>query len=396
MTTRLAGQSTRFLPFNRGHDGWAPGNPPNPDGHRTALPVGAGLAARRLARPARTGSSTSSRHRRARRQRSRAVIFPRYHQWDAVLRARRPTRATHGAGHDYLVQHSAGSGKSNTIAWLAHRLSTLHDADDAQGVRQGRRDHRPASCSTGSCRTRSTSSSTRTGVVAKIDKDSAQLADGAGRRAGARSSSPRCRSSRSCSTRSAELPAAPLRGDRRRGALVADRRGGEGPASRRSARRAEQELDSGRGRGREADGRADDPSRTRSPGASRRAGRQPNLSFFAFTATPKAQTLELFGTLRRRTARYEPFHLYSMRQAIEEGFILDVLANYTTYQTLLADREGDRRRPRRTTRRKAQARDRPVRRRCTRTTSRRRPRSSSSTSARTRATRSAARPRRWS
>ena len=62
-------------------------------------------------------------------------------------------------------------------------------------------------------------------------------------------------------------------------------------------------------------------------------GRQSNLSFFAFTATPKARTLELFGTWHQDTGKFEPFHLYSMRQAIEEGFILDVLANYTTYQT---------------------------------------------------------------
>ena len=125
-------------------------------------------------------------------------------------------------------------------------------------------------------------------------------------------------------------------------------------------------------------------------------GRQPNLSFFAFTATPKARTLELFGAARPRTDRYAPFHLYSMRQAIEEGFILDVLANYTTYDDLLAGREGDRATTPSTTRAKAQARDRPVRARCTRTTSRRRPRSSSSTSASTPRTKIGGKARRWS
>lgn len=130
MTTRLAGQRTRFLPFNRGvgrgRDSGA-GNPPVPDGHRTAY-LWRDVWSRdnwlellqrfvHVEKPPRGSKKPAS------------VIFPRYHQWDAVRLLEAAARAD-GAGHDYLVQHSAGSGKSNTIAWLAHRLSALHGADD--------------------------------------------------------------------------------------------------------------------------------------------------------------------------------------------------------------------------------------------------------------------------
>jgi len=132
MTTRLSGGATRFLPFNLGHDGGA-GNPPNPDGHRTsylwervwARDAWMDLLGRfvHVERPE-TGSAAA-------RRAAERVIFPRLHQWDAVLALEAHARAN-GAGHRYLVQHSAGSGKSNTIAWTAHRLSSLHDEADTK------------------------------------------------------------------------------------------------------------------------------------------------------------------------------------------------------------------------------------------------------------------------
>jgi len=124
MTTRLAGSGTRFLPFNRGHEMGA-GNPPNPSGHRTAYlweqvwqrDAWLDLLQRFVhVEPAPKGSKARPN-----------VIFPRFHQWDAV-RALTSAAQANGAGRDYLVQHSAGSGKSNTIAWMAHRLSSLHDS----------------------------------------------------------------------------------------------------------------------------------------------------------------------------------------------------------------------------------------------------------------------------
>jgi type I restriction enzyme R subunit len=127
MTTRLAGSGTRFLPFNQGHCGGA-GNPSTGPGHATAYlwelvwerNAWLDLLGRfvHVDKPAK-GSKKAVQ-----------IIFPRYHQWDAVLRLEATAR-DEGAGRSYLVQHSAGSGKSNTIAWLAHRLSTLH-ADDTK------------------------------------------------------------------------------------------------------------------------------------------------------------------------------------------------------------------------------------------------------------------------
>lgn len=126
MTTRLARAETAFLPFNIGHN-LGPGNPPNPDGHATAY-----LWQRVWEREAWLDLLGRFVHvdkpSRGSKQQPR-VIFPRYHQWDAV-RSLESAAAADGAGASYLVQHSAGSGKSNTIAWLAHRLSTLHTGND--------------------------------------------------------------------------------------------------------------------------------------------------------------------------------------------------------------------------------------------------------------------------
>ncbi len=130
MTTKLAGAATRFLPFNLGHDRGA-GNPPNPNGHRTAY-----LWERVWARDAWMDILARFIHverpthgSAAKRRAAERVIFPRFHQWDAVLKLEAHAGA-HGAGEKYLVEHSAGSGKSNTIAWTAHRISTLHNTED--------------------------------------------------------------------------------------------------------------------------------------------------------------------------------------------------------------------------------------------------------------------------
>ena len=126
MTTHLAGKRTRFLPFNQGHDLGA-GNPPNPDGHRTAY-----LWERVWSRDAWMDILGRFIHVEKPSKGSKArptVIFPRFHQWDAVRRLEANAKVA-GAGRNYLVQHSAGSGKSNSIAWLAHRFSSLHDAND--------------------------------------------------------------------------------------------------------------------------------------------------------------------------------------------------------------------------------------------------------------------------
>jgi type I restriction enzyme R subunit len=315
MTTRLAGNLTLFLPFNRGHEMGA-GNPPNPNGHRTAY-----LWEEVWQRDAWLDLLQRFVHKEPTPKGSRArpvVIFPRYHQWDAVRDLTAAARE-HGAGRDYLVQHSAGSGKSNTIAWLAHRLSSLHDDADQKVfdkvvVITDRRvldrqlqdtiyefEHAQ-------------------GVVMRIDENSQQLADAlAGEQA--RIIITTLQKFPFVTDKIESLPS-------RRYAVIVDEahssQTGDSAAAMKQVLGVRHEPDPA-----EPANNAEDALAA----AAAARGKQPNLSFFAFTATPKARTLELFGRYDPATGKHVPFHLYSMRQAIQEGFILDVLANYATYQT---------------------------------------------------------------
>ena len=313
MTTRLAGNRTRFLPFNRGLDLGA-GNPPNPHRHRTAY-----LWEQVWSRDAWMDIlgrfihvEKSSRGSRARPD----VIFPRFHQWDAVRRLEADAKQR-GAGRSYLVQHSAGSGKSNSIAWLAHRLSSLHANDDIKvfdkvvvitdRVILDRQLQDTIS-----------QFEHAIGVVQRIDESSAQLAQAlVGEQA------------RIIVT---TLQKFPFIFDKieslpeRNYAVIVDeahssQTGDAAKELRHALGSAEPEVD--------GDGEPTDAESLLAEAVAAR-GRQPNLSFFAFTATPKGRTLELFGEAGN-SGRHEPFHLYPMRQAIEEGFICDVLAGYVTY-----------------------------------------------------------------
>jgi type I restriction enzyme R subunit len=326
MTTRLVGQQTRFLPFNRGNGGGR-GNSPDPTGHRTrylweqvwARDAWLDILGRFIhVEPAAEGSSTAAKLKHG------SIIFPRHHQWDAVRHLEAAARAE-GPGHTYLIQHSAGSGKSNTIAWLAHRLMSLHGADEmpvfdkvvviTDRVILDRQlqetiyqfEH-------------------ATGVVARIDQDSAQLADAlAGER------------SRIVITTLQKFPFVldKVSGlGQRRYAVIVDEAHSSQTGEAAKDLKATLGVTSAEAQLALAEDTAtaetpEDPQDALAASVAAR-GRQPNLSFFAFTATPKARTLELFGR-QSDDGAYAPFHLYSMRQAIEEGFILDVLANYTTY-----------------------------------------------------------------
>ncbi len=329
MTTKLAGQQTRFLPFNLGHDLGA-GNPPNPNGHRSSYlwervwqrDAWMDLLARfiHVERPA-SGSAAAKKA-------AEVVIFPRFHQWNAVLSLEAHAKA-HGAGQHYLVQHSAGSGKSNTIAWTAHRLSNLHDADDVKVfdkviVITDRvvldRQLQDTIYQFEHAR----------GVVEKIDKSSSQLAEAlTGQQA--RIIITTLQKFPFILDKIGSLPA-------RRYAVIVDEahssQTGEAAKDLRLALSGvdEQELTAAEAEDAGFVAEAVDPVEEALAKAVAARGKHDNLSFFAFTATPKAKTLELFGT-KNADGKYEPFHLYSMRQAIEEGFILDVLSNYTTYHT---------------------------------------------------------------
>jgi type I restriction enzyme, R subunit len=239
--------------------------------------------------------------------------------------------AANGAGHSYLVQHSAGSGKSNTIAWTAHRLSTLHDAQDRKVF------DKVVVITDRVILDRQLQDTIyqfehARGLVVKIDKDSGQLAEAlSGEQARIIITTPQ--KFPFVLDKIGTLPA-------RNYAVVIDEahssQTGEAAKDLRLALGAgeEQELTATEAEDAGLLASAIDPveeALAKSVGA--RSERQPNLSYFAFTATPKGRTLEMFGRLNPETKVYEPFHLYSMRQAIEEGFIMDVLANYTTYQT---------------------------------------------------------------
>ncbi|MGE3327470.1 MAG: type I restriction endonuclease subunit R [Acidimicrobiia bacterium] len=330
MSTKLAGSSTRFLPFNLGHDGRA-GNPPNPGGHRTAYlweqvwerDAWMDLLAR-FVHVTRPDKGTPAQKRAA-----EAVIFPRYHQWDAVRSLEADARIN-GSGSSYLVQHSAGSGKSNTIAWTAHRLSSLHDGTDTKVF------DKVVVITDRVVLDRQLQETIyqfehARGVVVKIDQNSQQLADAlAGEQA--RIIITTLQKFPFVLDKIAGLPA-------RRYAVIVDEahssQTGEAAKDLRLALGADDEVELTAAEAEDAGygAEAEDPVETALAKAVAARGRQKNMSFFAFTATPKARTMELFGTWNATEKRFEPFHLYSMRQAIDEGFILDVLANYTTYKT---------------------------------------------------------------
>ena len=332
MTARLAGDATRFLPFDRG-DGGGAGNPPDPAGrtYRTAylweevlqrdslLDLLAGFIHLQTA---------EKRDERGRRAKVESMVFPRYHQLGAV-RALAEAARRDGPGHNYLIEHSAGSGKSNTIAWLVHRLASLHDADDRKvfdsvivvtdRVVLDRQlqdtiyqfEH-------------------RRGVVRKIDESSRQLAEAL--TSGVPVIITTLQKFPFVSdhlTRMAEERGEEATGvlPTRRCAVVID----EAHSSQSGEAAADlKEVLGGEGLREEAAKYAAQEGIEGMEALFRsmaRRGRQANLSFFAFTATPKHKTLAVFG----RDGR--PAHRYTMRQAIEEGFILDVLRHYTTYRT---------------------------------------------------------------
>jgi type I restriction enzyme R subunit len=324
MTTKLAGPATRFLPFNKGDDG-AAGNPPN-DGHRTAY-----LWEEVWARE--SWLEILGRYlvtEKDKKKQIRSVIFPRYHQLDATRKLLAEVYAN-GAGGKYLIQHSAGSGKTNSIAWTAHFLADLHDAAkkkvfDTVLVVSDRNviDQQLQQAIFDFERT--------AGVVATIKGESASKS---GELAQALSGAKKIvvctiQTFPFALEKVQELAAA----EGKRFAVVADEahssQSGEAASKLKAVLTAEElkEVADGGEVSTEDVLAAQMAARTHTTG----------ITYVAFTATPKAKTLELFGNRPNPELPAgpenlpAPFHVYSMRQAIEEGFILDVLQNYTTYK----------------------------------------------------------------
>lgn len=351
MTTRLAGKKSFFLPFNRGsHPGQlqcGAGNPQHASGYRTGYfweevleresfldILGHFVFIEKKEEKVEDGKGG------CRMVTKEAMIFPRYHQLDATRKLVEAARAE-GPGQHYLIQHSAGSGKTNSISWLSHRLASLHDASD----------HKVFDCviviTDRQVLDRQLQDAIyqiehAQGVVKAIDQDSKQLAaaliDGTRivvttlqkfpfvlrgllHAAGAeRIDEPDDEAKAQAKRWEAEIA-------KRRYAVIVDE--AHSSQTGETARELKSILGAN-STGNGGDDEADVEDVINQVMASR--GRQPNLSFFAYTATPKGKTLELFGRVGP-SGKPEAFHIYSMRQAIEERFILDVVQNYTTYTT---------------------------------------------------------------
>ncbi len=323
MTTRLAGRSTYFLPFNKGRNNGA-GNPDNPNGHKTAY-----LWEEVLARDSFLDILARFVHLQVeekkiggRRVTKETMVFPRYHQLDCVRKMVADAR-NKGAGQNYLIQHSAGSGKSNSIAWLAHRLASLYTAKDEK-VFDSIIVVTDRIVLDQQLQNTVYQIEHKQGVVKKIEVDSNELAEALS--LGVPIVITTLQKFPFVTQKIGDLP-------KRRYAVIVDEahssQGGETAAELKGVLGRTAIKEEARKKAAE-EGLPDYEEEILRTMAKR--GRQPNISFFAFTATPKYKTLEVFG-IAGPDGKPRPFHLYSMRQAIEERFILDVLQHYTTYKT---------------------------------------------------------------
>lgn len=330
MTTRLEGASTYFLPFNQGDHGagnvGGAGNPVPEDGdYMTAY-----LWKRVLTKD--VLMEILHKYMQIKQEKDKktggiikeTMIFPRYHQLDVVTKLLADVKER-GSGKNYLIQHSAGSGKSNSIAWLAYRLSGLHNkrnekifhsviiVTDRKVLDQQLQE------------TIAQFDHTK-GSVETVDKNSQQLLDAL-----------------NCGTpiivttlQKFPVIFEKVKAENKRFAVIVDeahssQTGNAAKKLKQALADTEEELLEAyaRSEAEQEEREGDDQDRLVRELLSH--GQHKNLSFFAFTATPKAKTLQMFGE-KQPDGTFKAFHVYSMRQAIEEGFILDVLKNYTTYR----------------------------------------------------------------
>ncbi len=342
MATKLAGNSTFFLPFNKGNHG----GKGNPDDHTHQSGYKTGYLWEDIWQ---RGSWLDIIHRfihlqveerrdpeTGKKSRKETLIFPRYHQLDATRKLLQNTRAV-GVGENYLIQHSAGSGKTNTISWTAHQLASVHDEQD-----------RPIFNSVVVISDRRNLDKQlqdniyqiehKQGVVEKIDEDksSSDLANALN--AGVKIIITTLQKFSFILDKVNDFT------DKRFAVIVDEAHSSQ---SGRSAANLRVALGSSGSRSDEAEllsaAESEDNKLPEEPSTEdiilaeiKKRGKQKNISFYAFTATPKHKTLEMFGQSSDRQddeGLPRPFHLYSMRQAIEEKFILDVLKYYTTYKT---------------------------------------------------------------
>lgn len=321
LTTKLESERTRFLPFNKGFNNGA-GNPPNPDGYKTAYlweeiwqkDSWMDIIARFLHLQVEEITVDGKKFKKE------TMIFPRFHQLESVRRMTADAKI-YGVGKNYLIQHSAGSGKSNTIAWLAYHLSSLHNKEDKR-VFDSVIVVSDRNVLDQQLQNTIYQFEHKTGVVQCIKEDSKQLAEAI--TAGTSIVITTLQKFPFTLDKIKDLP-------KRNYAIIVDEahssQGGEASKKMKEVLSAKSLEDAEVEDGIETEDGEDEIRKSMIA-----RGKQPNLSFFAFTATPKNKTLEVFGA-KNNNGKPEPFHLYSMRQAIEEKFILDVLQNYVSYKT---------------------------------------------------------------
>lgn len=316
MTTKLDGANTFFLPFNLGNN-HGKGNPPNPLGHKTSYLWQEVLTRESLANIIQHFVRLDGAEKDA--LGTRTLFFPRYHQLNVVRKLMTDIQQ-HGIGKTYLIQHSAGSGKSNSITWAAYQLIEAYA--QSEEVAGGRGLELPMIDSVIVVTDRR--------LLDKQLKDNiASFSEVKNIFAHAHTSSDLKKSleegKRIIITTIQKFPfivdgISDMR-DKRFAVIIDEAHSGQGGTTADDLNRA---IGSSGEEGEDAQDKILEIMQTRKMGG--------NASYFAFTATPKNSTLEKFG-VKQADGSFRPFHLYSMKQAIEEGFILDVVANYTTYRS---------------------------------------------------------------
>ena len=337
MTTRLEGPMTNFLPFNQGSNGagrdGGAGNPPNITGGYVTSYFWENVLQKdklmdillKFISYEKTEKKEVMPDGSTNIKKTEKIIFPRYHQLDVVRELVRHVREN-GPGHNYLIQHSAGSGKSNSIAWTAYHMASLHDANneavyDSVIVVTDRRildQQLQATISSfdhtlGSVETIDDKKSSKD-LLAAINKGKRVIVT--------------------------TLQKFPVIYEEVQSAvgkhyaiIVDEAHSSQTGQSAMKLKAALADVSDALGEYAELEQKAVEAVEAKDILVQDMLsqGKHKNLSFFAFTATPKGKTLEIFGE-PQPDGSFHPFHIYSMRQAIEEGFILDVLANYTTYK----------------------------------------------------------------
>lgn len=337
MTTKLAGKSTYFLPFNQGSNGagndGGKGNPPNPNGYPTAylweyvfqkdsmMDIVQKFIHLQVKEEKKVLNDGTTKIKR-----KEALIFPRFHQLDVVRKLIEDV-SSHGAGHNYLIQHSAGSGKSNSIAWTAYRLASLHDNDN-KTIFSSVIVVTDRTVLDAQLQDTISSFDHTIGSVTTIgnDKNSQDLKNAINN------------GDRIIVTTLQKFPVIYSEVNSAKGrnyAIIVDEaHSSQTGHSALKLKAALADIEEALREYAEIEGIAEDEVDKTDILVREMLvhGKHKNLSFFAFTATPKGTTLEMFGT-QWQDGTYHPFHVYSMKQAIQEGFILDVLQNYMTYKT---------------------------------------------------------------